>query len=162
MEMLTGAIYQPLHPVTFDNSRPFPRGRVSSYPGSCTRHRKPRQSAGNAQDCLPTDGQPTWDLIEKKMIQTREAWNYPPLNKISSALCLFLLALFLAPLATAKKSVDFDPILDFSKYKTFSYIGGVNTLELRQLTPDYTTNNVHAGAAQALISRGQRETSPAH
>jgi hypothetical protein len=94
------------------------------------------------------------------MIQMCEAGNRQPLNKIFVALCLFLLALFLAPPATAKKGVDFDPNLDFSKYKTFSYIGGVNTLEFRQLNPDYITNKVHAGVAQALAARGLREVKP--
>ena len=74
--------------------------------------------------------------------------------------CLFLLTLMLSPLAAAKKGVDFDPGLDFSKYKSFAYIGGVNTLEFRQLNPNYITDKVHAGVSQALIQRGLKEVKP--
>lgn len=94
------------------------------------------------------------------MPQTQEARNHRHLKKTAAALCLFVVALVLAPLATAKKSVDFDPSLDFSKFKTFAYIGGVNTLEFRQLNPDYITNKVHAGVSQALIARGLKEVKP--
>jgi hypothetical protein len=75
-------------------------------------------------------------------------------------LCLFLLTLSLSPLATAKKGVDFDPGLDFSKYKSFAYIGGVNTLEFRQLNPNYITDKVHAAVSQSLIQRGLKEVKP--
>jgi Domain of unknown function (DUF4136) len=94
------------------------------------------------------------------MIQPQEARNHRQLKEIAAALCLFLLALILAPLATAKKSVDFDPSLDFSKFKTFAYIGGVNSLEFRQLNPEYITDKVHAGVSQALIARGLKEVKP--
>ncbi len=73
---------------------------------------------------------------------------------------LFVLALLLAPLAFAKKNVDFDPNLDFSKYKSFAYIGGVNTLEFRQLNPDAISERVHVQVAQALIARGLKEVKP--
>jgi len=73
------------------------------------------------------------------------------------ALCLFLLTLSLSPLAMGKKGVDFDPGLDFSKYKSFAYIGGVNTLEFRQLNPNYITDKVHAAVSQSLIQRGLKE-----
>jgi len=76
------------------------------------------------------------------------------------ALCLFLLTLMLSPLTAAKKGVDFDPNLDFSNFKTFAYIGGVNTLEFRQLNPNYITDKVHAGVSQALIQRGLKEVKP--
>ena len=94
------------------------------------------------------------------MTQTQEASNHRRLKKIAAAHCLFVLALILAPLATAKKNVDFDPSLDFSKYKSFAYLGGVNTLEFRQLNPDYITNKVHAGVSKALIAHGLKEVKP--
>jgi hypothetical protein len=91
------------------------------------------------------------------MTQKQGARNHRQLKKIAAALCLFLPALIFAPLATAKKNVDFDPSLDFSKYKSFAYLGGVNTLEFRQLNPDYITDKVHAGVSQALIAHGLKE-----
>jgi hypothetical protein len=94
-------------------------------------------------------------MISPSNRATRPQW------KILAAASSFLvLALILAPLALAKKNVDFDPNLDFSKYKTFAYIGGVNTLEFRQLNPDAMSERVHAAVAQALTTRGLREVKP--
>jgi len=86
--------------------------------------------------------------------------NQGQLRQKAPALCLFLLTLSLSPLAMAKKGVDFDPGLDFSKYKSFAYIGGVNTLEFRQLNPNYITDKVHAAVSQSLIQRGLKEVKP--
>jgi len=36
----------------------------------------------------------------------------------------------------------------------------VNTLEFRQLNPDYITGRVHSGVSQSLIARGLREVKP--
>jgi hypothetical protein len=100
------------------------------------------------------------DFTEQKMNQTPKARSHSRLNKVAAGLSLFLLTLILAPRAIAKKNVDFDPGLDFSKFKTFAYIGGVNTLEFRQLNPDYISDRVHAGVSQALTGRGLREVKP--
>jgi Domain of unknown function (DUF4136) len=81
-------------------------------------------------------------------------------NKLTAATSLFLLALLFAPLALAKKNIDFDPNLDFSKYKSFAYIGGVNTLEFRELNPDAISDRVHAQVSQSLIARGLKEVKP--
>ena len=52
-----------------------------------------------------------------------------------------LLMLLLGALpATAKVAIDFDPNLDFSKYKTFAYIGGQEQLLRLQLNPDQFNN----------------------
>jgi hypothetical protein len=75
----------------------------------------------------------------------------------NALLALFALLLLVAPAAMAKTAVDFDPNLDFSKYKTFAYAGGSNALEFRELNPNYITDRVHAGVAQALAARGLRE-----
>ncbi len=69
----------------------------------------------------------------------------------------FLLALFLAPRAHAKLNVDFNPNLDFSKYKTFAYIGGVEHLVMLQLNPDEIRNNIHDMVARELTKRGLKE-----
>jgi Domain of unknown function (DUF4136) len=92
------------------------------------------------------------------MKQTNEAQKASLLYKMAAALSVLLSILILtAPRAVAKSKVDFDPSLDFSKFKTFAYIGGTNTLELRQLNPDRIKNDVHAEVAKALIARGLTE-----
>jgi hypothetical protein len=94
------------------------------------------------------------------MNQPEKARNHRQFNRAGAAIPLILFLLILAPLAMAKKSVDFDPNLDFSKFKTFAYIGGSNMLEFRQLNPDYITDKVHSGVAQALTARGLKEVKP--
>src|SRR6267378_530626 len=94
------------------------------------------------------------------MKRTQKARNHSRLNKVAAAISLFLLTLILAPLAMAKINVDFDPSLDFSKFKTFAYVGGVNELEFRQLDPDLISNQVHTGVSKALIQHGLKEVRP--
>jgi Domain of unknown function (DUF4136) len=94
------------------------------------------------------------------MISPRNRAARPQWDRLAAASSFLVLALVLAPLALAKKNVDFDPNLDFSKYKTFAYIGGVNTLEFRQLNPDAMSERVHAAVAQALTVRGLKEVKP--
>jgi hypothetical protein len=94
------------------------------------------------------------------MNQMQKARNYSSLDKVAPMILLLLFSLIIAPQASAKTNVDFDPGLDFSKYKTFTYVGGVNSLEFRQLNPDYITDKVHEGVSQALIERGLKEVKP--
>jgi hypothetical protein len=95
--------------------------------------------------------------MRKRMPRAR---NTSSRNRAAAATSLFLLALILAPLALARMNFDFDPNLDFSAYKTFAYIGGVNKLEFRQLDPDLISNQVHAGVTKALTQRGLKEVKP--
>lgn len=74
-----------------------------------------------------------------------------------AAIFFYLLAMLLAPQARAKMNVDFNPNLDFSKYKTFAYIGGVEHLVMLQLNPDEIRNNVHEAVARELTKRGLKE-----
>jgi hypothetical protein len=94
------------------------------------------------------------------MDQRQKVANHSRLDKVAPAIFLLLFTLIFAPQASAKINVDFDPGLDFSKYKTFAYLGGVNSLEFRQLNPDYITNKVHEGVSQSLIERGLKEVKP--
>jgi hypothetical protein len=98
------------------------------------------------------------------MNQTHKASNLSQRNKVAAGNSLFfltlILTLILAPLAMARINVDFDPNLDFSKFKTFAYIGGVNKLEFRQLDPKLIGNQVHADVARALTQHGLKEVSP--
>ena len=100
------------------------------------------------------------DFTEQMMNRIRKASNHSRLHNITAAITLFFLTLMLAPMATAKMIVDFDPSLDFSKYKTFAYVGGTNTLEFRQLDPNLISDRVHAGVSQALGARGLKEVKP--
>lgn len=69
----------------------------------------------------------------------------------------FLLLLLCALPAAAKVAVDFDPTRDFSKYKTFAYIGGQEQLPRLQLNPDQLSNQIHRSVVRELTSKGLRE-----
>jgi hypothetical protein len=92
------------------------------------------------------------------MNQIPKAGNHWQLYNAAAA--FFLFTLILSSPALAKMGVDFDPNLDFSKFKTFAYVGGANMLEFRQLNPNYITDRVHSGVSQALIQRGLKEVKP--
>lgn len=94
------------------------------------------------------------------MNQTQKASSPSLDKKVAAPLTLLVLTLILAPLALAKMNVDFDPNLDFSSFKTFAYVGGVNSLEFRQLDPNLISNQVHAGVSKALIQHGLKEVKP--
>ncbi len=71
---------------------------------------------------------------------------------------LFLL-IFAMP-AAAKIVVDFDPNLDFSKYKTFAYTGGIDSLVMLLANPDLIKNRVHRSTPSDLVKKGLREVQP--
>lgn len=72
-----------------------------------------------------------------------------------------LLAVLLAALPLrAKTTVDFDPNINFSKYKTFAFIGGVENLVMMQLNPDLIRNRIHRSATRELVKKGLREVLP--
>lgn len=73
---------------------------------------------------------------------------------------LLFACLLLASSAFAKIRVDFDPTLNFSQYKTWAYIGGVNTLEFKELNPNYIRDRVHEGLQKALGQKGLTEVKP--
>jgi len=60
----------------------------------------------------------------------------------------------------AKLATDFNPNLDFSKYKTFAYIGGVESLVMMQLNPDLLNNRIHRAVVRELAAKGLREVQP--
>ncbi len=74
-----------------------------------------------------------------------------------AAMLFCLIAMSIAPQARAKTNVDFNPNLDFSKYKTFAYIGGVEHLVMLQVNPDEIHDNVHEAVARELTKRGLKE-----
>jgi hypothetical protein len=62
--------------------------------------------------------------------------------------------------ATAKTAIDFNPHLDFSQFKTFAYIGGVEQLLRLQLNPDLLNNRIHRSVTRELTTKGLREVKP--
>lgn len=74
---------------------------------------------------------------------------------------LFLMLLFgRLPGVSAKTSVDFDPNLDFSKFKTFAYAGGVENLVSIQMNPDLINIRFHHMVVRELEKKGLHEVNP--
>jgi Domain of unknown function (DUF4136) len=71
-----------------------------------------------------------------------------------------LFALLLAMTTSAKMATDFNPTLDFSKYKTFAYIGGVESLVRMQLNPELLNNRIHRAVVRELTGKGLHEVQP--
>jgi len=71
-----------------------------------------------------------------------------------------LFVLLGAMAANAKMATDFNPNLDFTKYKTFAYIGGVESLVRMQLNPDLLNNRIHRAVVRELTAKGLREVQP--
>ena len=71
-----------------------------------------------------------------------------------------LFVLLWAMAANAKMATDFNPDLDFTKYKTFAYIGGVESLVRMQLNPDMLNNRIHRAVVRELTAKGLREVQP--
>jgi Domain of unknown function (DUF4136) len=73
------------------------------------------------------------------------------------AVLLLLLCAF--PLF-AKTDIDFDPNVDFSKYKTFAFVGGVENLVMLPVNPELINNRVHRAVTRELTKKGLREVQP--
>jgi hypothetical protein len=71
-----------------------------------------------------------------------------------------LFVLLCATAASAKMAIDFNPQLDFSKYKTFAYLGGVESLVRMQLNPELLNNRMHRAVTRELTAKGLREVQP--
>lgn len=72
---------------------------------------------------------------------------------------LFILFFVALPLF-AKTLIDFDPTLDFSKYKTFAFIGGVENLLMLPVNPGLINERVHRAVTRELAKKGLREVQP--
>lgn len=81
------------------------------------------------------------------------------MRKISVAIAL---ALVLCSPVVGKVAIDFDPNVDFSKFETFAYIGGVENLVMMQLNPDLINNRIHRMVVRELTKKGLREVQPDH
>ncbi len=81
------------------------------------------------------------------------------LNEIVRLVMLLGTLLIALPLK-AKVVVDFDPNLDYSKYKTYAFIGGVENLVSMLINPDLIDVRLHHSISQELNKRGLREVYP--
>lgn len=68
-----------------------------------------------------------------------------------------ILTLALVVPTYAKTNVDLNPNLDFTRYKTFAFIGGVEHLAMMQLNPNQLRDTVHEAVSRALTQRGLKE-----
>jgi len=75
-------------------------------------------------------------------------------------LTVLLAAVFFTRPLQAKVVVDFDPNIDYSKYKSYAFIGGVENLVAIQLNPELIENPLHHTVARELDKRGLREVQP--
>jgi len=62
--------------------------------------------------------------------------------------------------AMTKVEVDFNPNLDFSQFKTYAYIAGVEHLVMLQLNPELINDRVHRAVQRELTTKGLREVQP--
>jgi hypothetical protein len=75
-------------------------------------------------------------------------------------LCFFFAGFLAASPVLAKTAVDFNPNLDFSKYKTFAFIGGVENLMMFQVDPQLMFDRIHKAVQQGLVRKGLSEVPP--
>jgi Domain of unknown function (DUF4136) len=77
-----------------------------------------------------------------------------PLSRI---FCISMLLFLAGSPLSAKTAIDFNPNLDFSKYKTFTFIGGVEHLTMFQVDPQLMFDRIHKAVQQGLTDKGLRE-----
>jgi hypothetical protein len=77
-----------------------------------------------------------------------------------TSLLLPFFVLMLVPPARSKTMIDFDPNADYSKFKTFAYLGGVEQLAMQPLNPDQIRDEIHAAVTRELTKRGLKEVKP--
>lgn len=76
--------------------------------------------------------------------------------------CLLILIILFGflPAVSAKTTIDFDPKIDFSKFKTFAYLGAVENLVSIQMNPDLINIRFHQMVVRELGKKGLHEVSP--
>ncbi len=78
----------------------------------------------------------------------------------SFPLRLFFVIGLAASSLPARTVVDFNPNLDFSRYKTFAFVGGVENLLMFPVNPDLISERVHRAVTRELTTKGLREVQP--
>jgi hypothetical protein len=77
-------------------------------------------------------------------------------NLTFASVLILTLALLSTPVR-AKSNVDLNPNLDFTKYKTFAFIGGVEHLSMMQLNPNQLRDTIQDSVCRALTQRGLKQ-----
>jgi Domain of unknown function (DUF4136) len=73
---------------------------------------------------------------------------------------LVIAGLVAVPPLPAKTVVDFNPSVDFSEFKTFAFLGGVENLLMFEVNPGLVTDRVHRAVNRELTKKGLREVQP--
>jgi hypothetical protein len=82
-------------------------------------------------------------------------------HRLKSMFFFGLLAFLFAALPSlAKTATDFDPNLDFSKYKSFAFLGSVENMVMLQIPQDLIDLRVHHAVTRELSKKGLREVQP--
>jgi hypothetical protein len=89
-----------------------------------------------------------------------EGMTFASKNQRLRFLLLALLSLLSTLSATAKSATDFDPNLDFSTFKNFAFIDGVEQLVRMQLNPDLLNDRIHRAVSRELTAKGLHEVTP--
>lgn len=80
-------------------------------------------------------------------------------STVSRASLILAIFLCLARTAAAKVVVDFDPAADFSKFKTFTFLGPIENLVMTQINPDLINPQFHRMVVRELEKKGLHEVS---
>jgi hypothetical protein len=81
-------------------------------------------------------------------------------GSVRSCLLILIILSGLVPAVSAKTTIDFDPRIDFSKFKTFAYLGGVENLVSIQMNPDLINIRFHHMVVRELEKKGLHEVNP--
>jgi len=79
---------------------------------------------------------------------------------LRSSLLILIILCGLVPAVSAKTTIDFDPRIDFSKFKTFAYLGGVENLVSIEMNPDLINIRFHHMVVRELEKKGLHEVNP--
>lgn len=79
---------------------------------------------------------------------------------VRSCLLILIILSCILPVVSAKTTIDFDPRIDFSKFKTFAYLGGVENLVSIQMNPDLINIRFHHMVVRELEKKGMHEVNP--
>lgn len=86
--------------------------------------------------------------------------SHASLAKVFGGLCLVAALTIFSVRTHAKTVIDFDPNVDFSKFKSFAYLGGIEHLAMLPLNPDQIRDEIHAAVSRELLKRGLKEVKP--
>src|ERR1700739_4463693 len=82
-------------------------------------------------------------------------------HRVKVSLFIALLSFLFAAVPTpAKIATDFDPNLDFSKFKSFAFLGAVQNMVMLQVPQDLLYLRIHHAVTRELSKKGLHEVQP--